>query len=137
MNTWGTQEMKRVRIISLIVIAISIAIIVGCKVKAEEIHTAKATAYCLTGTTATGTQTKDNHTVASKREWFGKVMIIYLDTGDHKIHPENYIGTYVVEDTGSEPIKKGYVIDIYMPSYNDCRQFGVKNIVFQIVDSEG
>lgn len=107
------------------------------RVKATEIYTAQATAYCLTGQTATGTYTKENHTVASKREWFGKVMIIYEDKGDHLIHPENYIGTYVVEDTGGETIQKGWVIDVYIPNYEDAKQFGRKQIIFQIVDCEG
>lgn len=113
------------------------ATILTSKVGATEIHTAQATAYCLTGTTASGVKTKAHHTVASKREWFGKVMIIYEDKGDHLIHPENYIGSYVVEDTGSEPIKKGYVVDIYIPNYEDAKQFGRKNIIFQLVESEG
>ncbi len=112
-------------------------LMIPSKVHAEEIYTSKATAYCLTGITATGTYTKDNHTVAGKREWFGKVMFLYKDTGDHQIHPENYIGTYTVEDTGSEPIKKGYVIDIYMSDYKRAKAFGCQDVIFQLVESEG
>jgi len=105
-------------------------------VKAET-YTAKATAYCLKGTTATGTTVTEGRTVASKREWFGKTMIIYENDGDGLIKPQNYIGTYIVEDTGCDNIKKGYVVDIYIEDYYRAKQFGAKDIIFQIVDSEG
>lgn len=108
------------------------------KVKAEtEFHTAKATAYCLTGTTATGSQTKEGHTVASKPEWYGMTMIMWEDPGDHQVHPDNYIGTYVVEDTGSESIQKGWVVDVYIPNYEEAKRFGAKDIIFQLVEAEG
>lgn len=106
-------------------------------VKADEIHTAKATAYCLTGTTATGTQTMPGRTVASKPEYFGKVMYLWEDSGDHQIHSDNFIGMYVVEDTGSKNIKLGYVIDVYIPEYEEAKKFGSKDVIYQIVDCEG
>lgn len=123
---------KKILILALVLFALS-----PVKVQADEIHTAKATAYCLTGTTATGTQTKASHTVASKPEWFGKIMVVWEDGGDHAIHPENYIGTYTVEDTGSENIRKGYVIDVYIPEYEEAKKFGSKNVLFQLIDAEG
>lgn len=106
-------------------------------VHADEIYTAQATAYCITGTTATGEWTKDNHTVASKREWFGRVMVLYIDDGDHQIKPGNYIGTYVVSDTGSEPIRDGRVIDVYISDYTKAKEFGRKQVIFQLIESEG
>lgn len=124
--------MKRILIVMSLLV-----LVLGNKTQAADIYTAQATAYCLTGQTATGTYTRANHTVASKREWFGKVMILYEDTGDHRIHPENYIGTYVVEDTGGEPIQMGWVIDVYIPGYKEAKEFGRHDVVFQIVDSEG
>ena len=83
-----------------------------------------ATAYCKTGKTASGTQTTEHRTVAGRREWFGKGIHIWLDDGDGVVKAENYLGRYVVEDTGGEPIKAGRVIDIYMPEKADCKQFG-------------
>lgn len=111
--------------------------LIPTKVQAEEIHTAKATAYCITGKTATGTQTVEGRTVASKREWFGCTMVIWEDTGDHKIHPENYLGTYEVEDTGGDTIKEGWVIDVYIADYDRAINYGAKDIIFQIIKGDG
>ena len=93
-----------------------------------------ATAYCLTGTTASGTQTTEDRTVAGKREWFGKKILIWLDDGDGAIKPENFIGQYIVEDTGGKSIRNGYVVDIYMPELEDCRQFGGRRVIIQVFD---
>lgn len=91
-----------------------------------------ATAYCLTGTTASGTQTTEYRTVAGKREWFGMGIHIWLDDGDGIVKPENYLGRYIVEDTGGETVKTGRVIDIYMPKYEDCKQFGGRRILYEL-----
>lgn len=91
-----------------------------------------ATAYCKTGTTASGTQTTEYRTVAGRREWFGKGIHIWLDDGDGVVKAENYLGRYVVEDTGGEPIKAGRVIDIYMPEKEDCKQFGGRRILYEL-----
>jgi hypothetical protein len=63
-----------------------------------------ATAYCLTGTTVSGTYTTEGRTVAGRRADFGKTVHIWLDDGDGQIKTENYIGTYVIEDTGGDNI---------------------------------
>lgn len=91
-----------------------------------------ATAYCKTGTTASGTWTTAYRTVAGKREWFGRGIHIWLDDGDGQIKPQNYLGRYIVEDTGGEPIRKGRVIDIYMPVKEDCKQFGGRRIIYEL-----
>ena len=91
-----------------------------------------ATAYCLTGTTASGTYTTEYRTVAGKREWFGRGIHIWLDDGDGIQKPENYLGYYIVEDTGGRPIREGRVIDIYMPEYEDCKQFGGRRIIYEL-----
>lgn len=122
----------------LILASLALALLVPREVKAEvETHNVWATGYCLTGTTATGTQTKNNHTVASKPEWFGYTMLVWVDDGDGIIKPQNFIGTYVVEDTGGENIKKGYVIDIYNSDYEWCKQFGGQRVIIQVIKSDG
>lgn len=98
---------------------------------------AKATAYCLKGITATGTEPKEGRTVASKPEYFGKTMIIYVDDGDGNIKSENYLGTYIVEDTGAKSVRNGYVVDVYITDYNRAVEFGCVDILYQIVDAEG
>ena len=91
-----------------------------------------ATAYCLTGKTASGTYTTANRTVAGRRADFGKTVHIWVDDGDGQIKDENFIGSYVIEDTGGEPIQAGRVLDIYMPSQEDCKAFGGKRIIYMV-----
>ena len=93
-----------------------------------------ATAYCLTGKTASGTYTTANRTVAGRRADFGKKVHIWRNDGDGQIKVENFIGSYVIEDTGGEPIRNGRVLDIYMPEYEDCKQFGGQRILYVIED---
>lgn len=91
------------------------------------IYEMQATAYCLTGTTASGEQTRKG-IVASKPEWIGKKMLIYTrETGE-------YIGTFEVKDTGGKAIRSGKVVDIWMPTYNECMQFGRKNVIVYLMD---
>lgn len=91
----------------------------------------------MTGTTASGTQTTEHRTVAGKREWFGRGIHIWLDDGDGQIKPENYLGRYIVEDTGGDPIRKGRVIDIYMPNKEDCKQFGGRRVIYELEERLG
>lgn len=122
-----------------IIIALMIALLIPSKVQASEMHRAIATAYCLQGKTATGTILDGTYkpVVASKREYLGKTMVVWRDNGDHLPHPENYMGIYEVQDTGSETIRSGRVIDIYLPTYEECMQFGAVDIIYQIIESEG
>ena len=114
----------------LIVGAILMAAVMTVNVSAAE--KGWATAYCLTGTTASGTQTTEGRTVAGRRVDFGKTVHIWIDDGDGVIKTENYVGTYVIEDTGGESIQEGRVLDIYMPKEEDCKEFGGKRILYII-----
>ena len=124
MNGLGT-DMKRILIVTALFLAMSVT-----SVKAAD--RAWATAYCLTGKTASGTWTTENRTVAGRRADFGKTVHIWLDDGDGQIKAENFFGTYVIEDTGGESIRNGKVLDIYMPEYEDCKQFGGRRIIYII-----
>lgn len=124
--------MKKIAFLTMMV-----ALMIPTKVKADELHKCWATAYCISGTTATGNQTREGRTVASKREWFNSTMYIWEDTGDGEIHPENFLGMYVVEDTGSENIRNGRVIDIYISDLDRAKEFGSKRVIIQVVESEG
>ena len=120
-----------------VVIALAIAIISPVRVNADEIRNVKATAYCLTGKTATETHVRPG-VVAGKREWLGKTCVLWLDDGDGQIKPENYYGTFVFEDVGgSKAIKAGYVIDVWIEGYENAKNFGCKKMIMQIIDSEG
>lgn len=107
------------------------------KVKAEEVLNIKATAYCYnSGTTATGTIPKEGRTLAGKREWFGKIACVWEDKGNG-IEPENFIGSFIVEDTGGEPIRKGYVVDVFIEDYEEAKKFGSKNVIVVLIDAKG
>lgn len=108
-------------------------LLLAMPVKAQaEVRRGWATAYCLTGTTASGTVTTENRTVAGRRADFGKTVHIWFDDGDGQIKTENYLGAYVIEDTGGRPIREGRVLDIYMPDREACRQFGGRKIIYLI-----
>ena len=119
-----------------ILIFIMLTLLFPAKVKAETV-TAWATAYCPTGhPTATGTIPKEGRTIAGKRAWFGKTLILYEDKGNG-IEPQNYIGTYICEDIGGESIQKGYVVDVFIEELSRAKAFGSKRVIIQIVESEG
>lgn len=95
-----------------------------------KLYSMTATAYCLNGTTATGTQTRLG-IAASKREWFGKTVRVYWDDCGQ---PGSLIGEYVIEDTGEKPIRNGRVIDIWMPTESECFEFGNPRVLVQVMD---
>lgn len=84
-----------------------------------------ATAYCVTGTTSTGTYTTVNRTLAVNPNVipYGTHVWLYLDDG-------TLVGDYYAEDTGSNMMENPYVIDIYMGegSYNDCILWGAQHV---------
>ena len=96
-----------------------------------EVVQMQATAYCLNGTTATGTQTRVG-VAASKPEWFGRKVAVYRKGKDG--YPAEKIGEYTIEDTGGKPIRNGSVIDLWMPTYDECIRFGRKNVYVYFLD---
>ena len=90
----------------------------------ELLDTFLATAYCQTGTTATGTYTTVNRTLAVNPGVIpsGTHVWLYLDDG-------TLVGDYYAEDTGSNMLAHPYVIDIYMGTdYDTCIEWGVKHV---------
>lgn len=124
------------KVIAAAIIAATLLKPVGVQAETQ-LHKCWATAYCLTGETASGTQTTEGRTVASKPEWIGSTMFIWLDDGDGVIKAENYLGMYQVEDTGGRTIKNGSVIDVYIADYNRAKQFGSRRVIIQVVKGDG
>ena len=90
----------------------------------ELLDTFLATAYCQTGTTATGTYTTVNRTLAVNPGIipYGTHVWLYLDDG-------TLVGDYYAEDTGSNMMAHPYVIDIYMGTdYDTCIEWGVQHV---------
>lgn len=92
------------------------------KSKKRYMGTFEATAYCITGKTASGTYTTANRTIAVDPK------VIPLGA---KVYVEGY-GTYIAEDTGSAV--KGKIIDIYIPGYQNCINFGRRKVNVYLVD---
>ena len=93
-------------------------------------HSMIATAYCLTGSTATGT-TPRTGIAASKPAWFGKTVRVYWNDGGK---PGSLIGTYTIEDTGGAPIRNGSVIDVWLPSEDECFEFGRRCVLVEVIE---
>lgn len=88
-----------------------------------------ATAYCVTGTTSTGTQTTVGRTLAVNPGIipYGSHVWLYLEDG-------TLVGDFIAEDTGSNMLAHPYVIDIYMgeDSYNTCILWGARRVLVYI-----
>lgn len=84
-----------------------------------------ATAYCVTGTTATGTWTTAGRTLAVNPEIipYGTHVWLFLDDG-------TLVGDFYAEDTGANMLEHPYVVDIYMGegSYDACILWGTQHV---------
>lgn len=100
------------------------------KTQEHKYHSMIATAYCLTGSTATGT-TPRTGIAASKPAWLGKTVKVYWNDGGK---PGALIGTYVIEDTGGAPIRNGSVIDVWLPSEDECFEFGRRCVLVEVIE---
>lgn len=99
------------------------------QVKAAEIeadmHPVWITGYCLKGTAADGTETRPG--ICAYRPCdIGKLAIVY--TEDREL-----IGVYEIADTGGRDIRKGYVLDIWCETPEECYQMTQRALV-QIVE---
>lgn len=108
-----------------------------------EYLSAHATAYCITGVTASGEYTKPG-ICAAKKEWLGKTIMVYQKLPDGNIG--ELIGIYECLDTGgTKGIKSGKVVDIWQPDMDSVQKFmdkvyedGCKGHVYiKVLDLEG
>ena len=88
---------------------------------------ARATAYCLSGTTASGQTVRDG-VCAGKKEWLGKTILVY------KRLPDNSVGDLIdiyecLDAGGTEAIKTGKVIDVWCEDYSSCKDF--MNLIYE------
>lgn len=121
-----------------------ILILASSESKAAELYTkGHATAYCLTGITASGLKTQYgicamNSETVREQKLMGKTVILFQRLPDGSVGKE--IGTFLIADTGC----KKNVIDVWMPSLELCQNFmnivyedGCKGKIFyQIVDED-
>jgi len=83
----------------------------------------QATAYCVTGITKSGIMVAPGH-VAADPNVIPLGSMIYVDS-------PLMSGIYQVLDTGR--LIKGRIIDIYIPNYERCMQFGRRTVKIKIL----
>jgi 3D (Asp-Asp-Asp) domain-containing protein len=86
----------------------------------EEFH---ATAYCVTGITKSGVMAAPGH-VAADPKVIPLGSMIYVDS-------PLMGGIYQVRDTGD--LVKGKIIDIFIPSYENCKEFGRRMVKVKVL----
>lgn len=105
---------------SELILTILISISVAAKPIYLPMH---ATAYCLTGTTASGTTTRYGVCATGNKNLIGNEAILYQRLPDGS--KGKYIGTYIIEDTGCSD----HVIDVWKPNITECQEF--MDLVYQ------
>ena len=83
----------------------------------------QATAYCINGISKSGTEIKPGH-VAADPKVIPLGSMIYVDS-------PLMGGIYQVKDTGE--LVKGKIIDIFIPSYERCKEFGRRAVKVQVL----
>ena len=83
----------------------------------------EATAYCVTGITKSGAKVAPGH-VAADPKVIPLGSMIYVDSSLMS-------GIYQVLDTGE--LVKGKIIDIFIPSYEACVEFGRRGVKVQVL----
>lgn len=98
----------------------------------------ECTAYCDEGITASGKPTVEGLTMAGPREWMGCAAIIWEVAEDGTIG--EFIGFRQFTDTGygrDGDIQRGETVDIFIPDYDECIQWGRREVYIQIINGKG
>ena len=122
----------------MLIILVTSTSSVNAEDKEPTLIKAHATAYCLPGKTANGSEVREGICAMSDPMLIGMTAVVYQRMSDGSIG--DYIGTYEIEDTGCSD----NVIDVWCTE-EDCQGFmdkvyenGCKGKVFvQIVDAQG
>jgi 3D (Asp-Asp-Asp) domain-containing protein len=86
-----------------------------------------ATAYAISGTTRSGSRARRGIVAADP-----KILPLGSRIRVHNAGP--YSGEYDVEDTGEKVT--GHIIDIYMPSSREAREFGRRTVQVEILQRD-
>jgi 3D (Asp-Asp-Asp) domain-containing protein len=117
MNEFGWSQ----TMVTLVVISVFAAALLSARVPS----TFEATAYSLSGTTATGGVTSRGSVAAD-------LAILPVGTRVRITGAGRYSGVYVVKDTG--PKIAGAHIDIYMPSRLEAKRFGKRRVRLRVLE---
>lgn len=98
-------------------------------IKYKKIITGKGTAYCTGTTCSTGVRAMPGRVAVDPREIpYGTKM--YIVSSDGRWH----YGYCTASDTGGFIYNSNTVVDLYMRSYNDCINFGRRNVDIYILE---
>lgn len=100
-------------IIAMMLASISLA---SQPIEMPEMMPMKATAYILTGATASGEQTRHGICATGRSEWLGKRVFMYQRESDGS---NEVIGAYEVLDTGCS----AHVIDVWCDGMDEAQAF--------------
>jgi len=89
----------------------------------EQLHDFNATAYCLKGRTASGHEVRPGIIAADPR-------LLPIGTVVH-VQAGKYTGVYTVLDTGGRI--KGRIIDVYVPTRREAREFGRRPVKLKVI----
>jgi 3D (Asp-Asp-Asp) domain-containing protein len=95
----------------------------GLATKDTQAEEFQATAYCVTGVSKSGSRIAPGH-VAADPKIIPLGSMIYVDS-------PLMGGIYQVRDTGD--LVKGNIIDIFIPSYERCKEFGRRIVKVQVL----
>lgn len=136
----GGRKVK-IAIVAVLLFALMAKIMIAQAAEIEEVAPVQpeykkmqATAYCLTGKRCDGGAVRRGIASAAP-EYYGMTAAVYIND-DGK--PGEFLGWYEILDTGgNEGIRNGTVLDIWMPTYEECIQFGRKDVLVVFVEGVG
>lgn len=131
------MKIRKIVVLTLLTLAIS-TLDVNADSTEPNLIKAHATAYCLNGKTASGTEVREGICAMSDSSLIGMTAVVYQRMPDGSIG--DYIGIYEIEDTGCSD----NVIDVWCTE-EDCQGFmdkvyenGCKGKVYvQLIDARG
>ena len=117
---------RAIQILTVILMLLFCAINAKASESIEGAKQIKATAYCLDGITASGQEVREG--ICAGPSWMvdealpdgGGNWVAMLWTSDGT----EFLGYYEVTDKGgTDAIRNGYVIDVWKPDYESCKEF--------------
>lgn len=126
------------KIVSMVLL-LSVVIVSSISTQAKEVkhyeeytlYDIEVTAYCNSeNLTSTGCEVREG-IAAFAPEYYGYVACVYYD--------DEFLGFFEIKDTGSyeSGVRTGEVLDIWLPTEEECKEFGRKECVFYLVKGVG
>lgn len=142
-KTRNSMCSKRIAIVSLLFVVL----FVPAKAKADSInptdmigtgmYKVSSTAYYGDEITSTGIKPIVGITVAGAKEWENCTVTINECNEDGSVGA--FVGYFIVQDTGygrDGDIRRGETIDIFMNTYDECMQYGRRDVYIQLIREE-